>query len=338
MTEAGEIRGHQRVAAFLLSLEESVAANILKNLKDDVVHEVARAMIELDPRLADARAVAGLYRELALQVNGPRGVRARDEDGLERLLTGTFGRDRGDRVLQEIRARRLRDRPFLELERHPPARIASVLAKESPAVVAAVLAHIDPALSALVLRSFDQRAALEAIKRMATLVAPPHGVLRSIAAGLVERAEAEAEQKSGDQDRLGTLAELLNRAPSEIEKSVVEILARENAEMAAELRERMFTWEDLATIDKRSMQKILGTVDTRTLSVALKACSAGVEENVLRNLSARVRDMVAEERDLAGAVPMSVVNGARLEIMQSVRAMIDAGEFQPSRGGEELVT
>ena len=107
--------------------------------------------------------------------------------------------------------------------------------------------------------------------------------------------------------------------------------------MAAEIRESMFTWVDLGEVDKRSMQKILASVDTRTLALALKACVPEVEANVISNLSTRVQEMVAEERELAGLVPMTEVLASRAEIMRAVHALIDAGEFKPSRGGEELV-
>jgi flagellar motor switch protein FliG len=100
----------------------------------------------------------------------------------------------------------------------------------------------------------------------------------------------------------------------------------------------MFTWDDIADVDRRSMQKILGTVETRTLAIALKACNPAVEENITSNLSSRVKDMVIEERELAGSLPMSEVLQAREEIMRSVRALIDAGEFKPQKGGDALVS
>ena len=75
----------------------------------------------------------------------------------------------------------------------------------------------------------------------------------------------------------------------------------------------------------------------RTLSIALKACPPAVEQNVMNNLSSRVRDMVADERELAGAIPMTEVAAARGEVMTAVRALMDAGEFSPARAGEELV-
>ncbi len=117
----------------------------------------------------------------------------------------------------------------------------------------------------------------------------------------------------------------------------MEGIEAEDSDMAGEIREYMFTWAELSTIDKRAMQKILGSVDTRTLSIALKACAADVEENISSNLSTRVKAMVIEERELAGAVPMSEVMQSRGEIMKAVHSLIESGDLSPARSGEELV-
>jgi flagellar motor switch protein FliG len=119
---------------------------------------------------------------------------------------------------------------------------------------------------------------------------------------------------------------------------VLDGIHAEDEEMASEIREFMFTWEDLAEVDKRAMQKILASVETRTLSIALKACSASVEDNIMNNLSSRVREMVKDERELAGALPMTEVLQNRAEIMTAVRDLMESGEFRPTRAGEDLVT
>ena len=108
--------------------------------------------------------------------------------------------------------------------------------------------------------------------------------------------------------------------------------------MAGQVRELMFTWDDLATIEKRAMQKILASIDTRTLAIALKACPPGVNDNIMANLSSRVREMVIDEKELRGAMPLSDVLQARAEIMFAVRALMDSGEFSPARASEELVS
>jgi flagellar motor switch protein FliG len=138
--------------------------------------------------------------------------------------------------------------------------------------------------------------------------------------------------------RLQSVAQILNNSAPEMEKKVIEALAQSDEKVANELREKLFTWEDIATLNRRAMTKILGTVDTKTLSVALKGCSKAVEQNILSNLSSRVREMVLEERELAGAMPLADVKLARDEVLKSIRALIESGEFRPNRGGEELVS
>lgn len=339
MSEKSAIQGHHRVAAFLLSLERDVAANILKSLKEDVVVAVSQAMLELDPRLGDESSVGELYRELALHLNGPRFVQACDDDELNEILSATFGRPKGEEVLGQIRERRRTKRPFLNIEKFPPGTIFRVLQYESTSVVSLVLSHLDPSLSAGILKLYEEEKALEVVNKMAVLSPPGLAMLQTIADNLEAELGlvAEEPEEPDPSDRLRSVAQLLNFTTSEMEKSVLESLGETDADMAAELREYMFTWADIADIDKRSMQKILGTVDAKTLSLALKACPPEIEDNVMNNLSQRVREMVAEERELAGAVPMSEVQDARDAIMLNIRAMIESGEFSPSRGGEDLV-
>ena len=105
-----------------------------------------------------------------------------------------------------------------------------------------------------------------------------------------------------------------------------------------EIRELMFSWDDLASLARRGRQKVLPSVDTRTLALGLKSCSPVVEKNVTDNLSERVRAMVEDERDTLGAVPMSDVTEARAEILTAVRGLMESGEVRLPKAGEELVS
>ena len=175
---------------------------------------------------------------------------------------------------------------------------------------------------------------------MANLTPPGAETLKSIGRNLEVRLRilSETPAPPDPSSRLKTIAEMLNYTSPDMERSVLEGLEREGEDTVTEIREFMFTWKDIAEVDKRAMQKILASVDTRTLAIALKACSAEVEQNVTDNLSSRVKAMVVEERELAGAIPMSEVLFARGELLKAVHALIDSGEFQPSRGGEEMVS
>jgi flagellar motor switch protein FliG len=337
MSDAGTIQGTQRVAAFLLSLEPAQASAILKAMPGDVVGKVAQAMIDLDPRLSRQGVVDDLVRELARGLNGPRTLRAADPDQLRKLL----GEGKhADELLRQIHERRLASRPFLELERRTPLELARVLREESNAVTALVLAHLEPTQSAHVLEHFAPEAALDVVQRMVRLEPPSPALVRSIASDLAQRIAAAPlpAPVSDPARRLQSVAQILNNSTPEMEKKVIEALAQSDEKVASDLREKLFTWEDIGTLDRRAMTKILGTVDTQTLAVGLKGCSASVEQNILGNLSSRVREMVVEERELAGPMPVADINLAREEILKSIRALIEAGEFRPRRGGDALVS
>lgn len=333
------VTGVHRVAAFLLSLDPDVAKRVIGHLAPDVVEAVAQAMLELPNDLDGAAAADDLHRQIALALHGPKRLRACADGDLARILTGALGAERAEKVLARIRERRMLEQPFSELERANPYALGTVLRSESPAVAALVMAHLSPAFSAACLGAFDHDVALDVVKRMATITPPPYATLRIVADRLAKRMqEAAANPTPADgKARLKTVAELLSNSEAEMERGVLEAIGADDAGMAAEIREFLFTWEDIGTIDKRSMQKILGAVDTKTLSLALKGASTSVEENVMNNLSQRVRDMVREEREMIGAVPLAEIMAGREEVMRSVRALIESGEFRPSRGGEELV-
>ena len=334
------ISGAQRAAAFLLSLEREEAAEVLKHLDESVIVEVVEAMAQLDAELTQPENIKQLDRDFIRSLSRPRGARLRSEGELREMLEKTLGKAQAGALFEKIHHRLVHERPFIAIERHEPELIAAALARESDAVCALVLAHLDPPLAAEVIGSLGSQRALEVVQRMASLVPPGFDTLFAIAQDLEQRLQEIAAGPVAPQpsERLRTVAEILNYSKPDVERSVLESLAQADGGLAAEIREFMFTWEDLATLNRRAMQKILAAVDTRTLAVALKACSQRVEANILSNLSSRVRAIVADEREVAGALPMAEVLAARAEIMKAVRGLMEAGEIRPARAGEDLVS
>jgi len=128
-------------------------------------------------------------------------------------------------------------------------------------------------------------------------------------------------------------AQILNNMEGAVEKEVLSVVAEQDRTVAERIREEMFTFDDLCELDKRSMQKILGGVDTRVLALAIKACDPKTEKNVFDNLSKRAREMVEEERESLGPVPLAEVLESQKEILGVVRQMIETGEIKVNRGG-----
>lgn len=334
------VSGPQRVAAFLLSLDKTAAAAVLKGMDAKVVSEVAAAMTELDPKLQDRAAVDALYTELSRGLHAPSRPRAAADSELATLLDSAIGKDKSKLVLHEIHERRRHERPFAKLERQPSLLIGRALREESAAVAALVLAHLEPKLSAEILSTFEPEMALDVVKRMSQVVPPGFETLAAVADTVEARTAVVGARPSPVEpsSRLKTIAQMLTLSQKETEKAVLEGLDQADKEMAGGIRELMFTWDDLASLDKRGMQKVLSSVETRALAIGLKGSKPEVEQNVMNNLSSRVRAMIADERELAGALPMVEILQSREMIMKSVRALLESGELSTSKAGEELVS
>jgi len=333
------LSGAQKVAAFLLSLDKQAAATVLKNIDARVLPKIAEAMTELDPRFGEEAKMRELFQEITRVLVRSPGPRPQDDLEVESMFEEALGRDKARGVMGRLEERRRHERPFAFIEREPADLTGRALREESPAVAALVLAHLPADLAAEVLSTFPPERALEIVQRMTTLFPPGYEALDAVATDLRERLSelAKAPTQKEPAVRLKSIAQMLTFSEPEIEKGVLEGLTTADEKSAGQIREFMFTWNDLSTVDKRGMQKILGSIETRTLAISLKACPKEVEDNIMNNLSVRVRQMVADERELAGAVPMAEVQSSREEIMKSVRALMDAGEFKPARAGEELV-
>lgn len=341
MTDLSQLRGARRVAAFLLSLDKDAAAAVLQKLDPAVVADVAEALTQLDPASCAKDTLDAVWRELAKEIHAPQPARAKKEEELVPFLEAGLGKERAKQVLGAINERRRHERPFHELEKRKSAHIAAVLGKETPAVCALVLAHLEPKTSAEVLSSFEGALALDVVGRISKIVPPGYAALAAVAEDLVARVDAHAAQPAAPDPtvRIKTIAQMLNAAQKPVEKAVLEGLDEHDKETAESVREYMFVWDDLAKLDKKTMQKVLGSVETRTLAVALKGSSKAVEDNIMGNLSKRVQVMVKDERELAGPMPMTEVLLARAEMLKAARALLESGEGAPAGAkGEELVS
>ena len=328
-TKTEQLGGARAVAALLMSLDESSAAGLLKALDPSVLPRVAEAMGQLETEGSKTAPQNPDWRKLVLAVEGAERVspRARDEEELGRFLERGLGGERGAAVLKEMREMRRLERPFDQIEGVPPARIVKALANESTAVRAVVLRTLSPKAAAGVLSALDPAESLRVVQRLSNAGTPRRETVDLVARTLqteIQRLAAQPEPAQAS-ERMRSIAEILKSADKEVGRMVLTELEATDKPVAEAIREMMFTWEDLATLERRAMQKVLSTVDTGKLAMALKGGPPNVEANVLANLSARVREMVAEERELLGPRPKAEVEAARVEMMKAVHALVEAG-------------
>ena len=331
-------RGSQKVAAALLGLSRETAARLLSDLPPEKLEEISQAMVELslndEFKVVDAEpALVEFWRRL----QGDRGP-ASDFQG---LLEEALGEDRAAPLVKRLESSRRTTAPFALFEQLPPRELAEVLLDENEQLAALVLSQLPAPRAAKVLEAMPQDRQPKLLLRVVHCEPPPPDVQERIAAALLERigpvdAKADAGEAS-EEAGSGHVASILNFLDEEAERAITEELATEDEELFQRIDEMRVTMDDLLTIEKKAMQKILGNIDTKVLTFALKGVSPALEEKILSNVSKRAKETILEERELLGAVPRGEVVGAQKELLLQVRALVKSGEVVLVRGEGGLV-
>ena len=135
-----------------------------------------------------------------------------------------------------------------------------------------------------------------------------------------------------------SIVDILNTVDRGTEKHIMETLEIEEPELADEIRKKMFVFEDILTLDGRSIQRVLREVDNNELAVALKSAGEEVQNVIFENLSKRLASMIKEDMDFMGPVRLKDVEEAQQKIVSIIRKLEDSGEIVISRGGgDEIV-
>lgn len=326
------------IAALLLSIDQELAARVLQHFADETVDKITRAMKELQELAVGEETIRGVYRSTVQRLR--QGDLALGDVGraMESVLVKAFGQERGVDATRRASGDILAKRPFAMFEALTAEDLADLLTEEHPQIAAVFLAHLDRRKGGEVLAFLDEERRADLLHRVATLDRTPPDVVQRVLEVMRKKVKDLGLNtlRSEPKAWVKAAAQILNSMGGG-DKAILERIEGVDAGIAAAIREQMFTFDDLQRLDRRSMQKILASVDSRQLAVALKATTPAVEQAVLGNLSRRAADMVVEERDSLGPMPLSEVLAAQHEILTSIRDLMDKGEIAAGGMAEEMV-
>lgn len=328
--------GVERIAILFRVLGTDFAKLMSDLLRPEEVTRIGEAMIKFEQMPPSQEKVVKTLEEFQEQMT-KGGIFANVTETLQELFTAKFGKD-ASKVLAEVRVSSQGDSMFKGLAGIPYQDLERTLAEEHPQVQAAVLYNIDIETAAGVLDCMTEERKKGILERIATMKRPSLTLLRDIADVFIEKTKSmprfEKADMSAPDPSIKRCADILNAAASQENAGILDKIAEAAPDLVERIRETMFTFDDLAKIDKKNMQKILAGIDAKQLSLALKACPKEVNEAVFSSISERTRDMINEERDLLGAVPITEVRAAQKEIMATIRKLIESGAVTVAAGGK----
>lgn len=221
----------------------------------------------------------------------------------------------------------------------PADEIYDLIKDEHPQTMAIILIHLKTSAASDILSILPDDIKTEVALRISSLdkvISSMVEEVNLVFQEILKNKKGSVTNMSGGVDRL---AEILNQADEISSELVLNEIEETDADLAAQIKQKMFVFEDLVLVDDRGFQKLLRKIETTELAIALKAASEEVREKVFRNMSSRAAEMLQEEMEDLGPVRMKEVSDAQQNITNIIQEMEAKGEVIISgRRGEEIIT
>jgi len=333
----GKMTGPKKAAILLLALGEDAAADVMKNLEEAEIQQVGYYMTrftDVSPEELDI-VLEEFYRN---SVMADEGVNiSSSPDFVKNALTKALGADRAKELSDNLRAGE--EEAGLEALRYAePIMISNYIRTEHPQTIALILSYLKNAeQSSAVLRDLPESLQADILYRMAVIESIPPGVISEMNEVLTEEMKT-AGSMATSVGGVEPVAEILNSVDKATETRILSSIEETNPELAEQIRELMFTFEDMALIDAKQMQLVMKDVDQADMVLALKTASDAVKELIFSSMSSRAAEMVRDDLENLGPAKISDVEAAQQKIIKVVKKLEEAGTIIiAGAGGGDVV-
>ncbi len=330
------LTGPKKVAILLRALGEEYASEILRMLSEEEVQKITEEMLKLS--IIPKKIVKEVLDEF-VSLSRQDVLTGSGYEFIYKILTNVFGPAKANAIMERlkifVKATGGSDVSMGILHDLDAQSIANFIKKEHPQTMAVVLAYLEPKKALEVLQFLPKDIYAEVLERIARLDRLAPGVVDEI--GIVLDEEYRTIGGTRRVGGVSALAEIVMNAPPGLEKELLERIERQNPELAEEIKQRMFTFDDIVKIHDRYISVILREIDREVLLKALKGASESVKRKILGAMSERARKVLQEELETMPPVRRIDVEKAQQEILKVIRRLEQQGEIVVPRGKEDVV-
>lgn len=336
MAEASSsVDGSHKAAIILMLIGEGPAAEVMKHMGPREVQKIGTAMSGLEG--VSPQNVELALASFAESVRQHTGIGVGTDEYIRNVLTTALGEEKAgtviDRILLGGNTKGLESLKWMD-----PRAVVELVRFEHPQIISIVLSYLDSDQAATVLSMLPENTRSDLLMRIASM----EGVQPAAMKELNEMLEIQLRGGgSGQQSAMGGIkcaAEILNFIDRTTEAQINEQITEIDPELAEQLQDLMFTFENLNDVDDRGVQALLREVSTENLVLALKAADDGLKEKIFNNMSQRAAEMLRDDLEAKGPVKVSEVEAAQKEILGIARRLADEGTISlGGSGGEDMI-
>jgi flagellar motor switch protein FliG len=314
--------GINKSAILMMSLGEDEAAEVFKLLGPRETQKIGAAMASL--KSVTREEITSVIGEFCEQAGEQTVLGVGSEEYIRNVFKKALGDDKSAVLIDRIMHGG--DTSGIEgLKWMGSAAVAELIKNEHPQIIATILVHLERDQASEILALLSEQARGDVLLRIATLDGIQPAALKELNDVLMGLLAGNKNTKSTALGGVRTAAEILNFMPRAQEAAIVETVKLFDADLAQDIVDKMFVWENLLSLDDRGIQLLLKEVQSESLIVALKGSSEELRERVFSNMSKRAGDMLKDDLEAKGPVRVSEVEAQQKEILTIVRRLADEG-------------
>jgi flagellar motor switch protein FliG len=334
---AKTLRPAQKAALLVLTLESGDAAEVFRCLSAPDVEQLTREVAALGD--VDPEVRAQVLEEFDQMMLANAYTTEGGLDAARQILVKALGPEQALEILERIQDVAPGTSAFQRLNGVDEKQLVSLIQAEHPQTVSLILGQLKAPQAAVVLAGLPPEVQPDVVSRMATMGQISPEMLSEIETVLAQHISLMTRSRRSKVGGVQSVAEILNLVDRSTEKNILGVMERDNPDLAMQVKNLMFVFEDILHLGDREVQRVLKDVDSRDLAVALKLASDEVKQKIFSNLSQRAAEMLKDELEFLGPVRLKNVEDAQRKIVEAVRRLDEMGEIHISRGGkgEELI-
>lgn len=326
--------GVMKSAVLMLALGEDEAAEVMKYLSPKEVQKLGAAMATL--KSVGREQVETTINDFLTLADESSDFGLDSDEYIRSVLNKALG-DKASSVLDRILQNR--DSSGIEsLKWMDAPSVADLIMNEHPQIIATILVHLDSDHASEILSQFTERLRQDTLLRIATLDGVQPTALNELNDVLSKLLSGNETLKKQSMGGVKVAAEIMNYFSGDIEVNAMESLKSYDEDLAQQIMDTMFVFDDIIDIDDKGIQVMLREVQSETLIIALKGTTAEMREKIFKNMSSRAADMMREDLESKGPVKLSEVETQQKQMLQVVRRLADEGQIiLGGKGDDEYV-
>ncbi len=330
----GELNGRQKAAVLLISLGPEKSAQLFSHLQDDEIEELTLEianMRKIDPEEKESILEEFYQVCLAQEFVSEGGIGYAKE-----VLEKAMGSQKALEIINKLTAS-LQVRPFDFVRKADAGQLLNFIQNEHPQTLALILSYLNPSQASSILAALPQDKQADVAQRIALMESTSPEVIKEVELVLERKLSSMVTQDYAATGGIQAIVDILNSVDRGTEKFIMETLEIQNADLAEEIRKRMFVFEDIINLDSVSIQRFIREIDNNDLSIACKGATEEVRDVIFANMSKRMAEMLKEDMEFMGPVRLRDVEEAQQKIVNVIRKLEEAGEIIIARGGGDEI-